>query len=101
MHGIHFALPTRMARRRINPTNLRLLLLGALGGAVWACAGKTNECTDGMCPTGIGGAGALSSVPGCTDPVPMLEGADTGFYRCDEGHLWRHQALTCPSVLPR
>jgi hypothetical protein len=121
--------PSTMTRWRANTTNLRLLLLGALGGAVWACAGETDDCTagdlsctdgstdtgtgggdlDGMGPTGGSGGtesggtgGALPSSSDCTNPMPILgEGTDVGIFRCAEGYLHRQEAKTCPSVWPR
>lgn len=143
-----------MTRWRTTPTNLRVLLLGALGASVWACSGKTTNCVEGdeSCEDGVGGTstdesstggtnaggtsaggtsaggasaggtestggsagsgtggtestggsgGTVNQHAGCTDPVPYLEGVDTGIFRCEEGHLWRHEATECQSVLPR
>jgi len=45
--GISLATLGHMARWRTTPHNLRLLLLGALGGSVWACAGQTDHCESG------------------------------------------------------
>jgi len=130
-----------MTRWRPSTTNLRLLLLGALGGAVWACAGETSECTagdpacaddaaaggsggsavttggsGGGAATGgtatesggfggdltlTGGTGGAFMTSGCTNPVPRVEGVDTGIFDCAEGYPHRAVASACPNELPR
>ena len=88
---------------RPNTTNLRLLLLGAIGGAVWACAGDTRDCVAGDPACSDGSAGAGGGEPGaCTNPKPILaDGPDVGIYQCEERYMHRKGAKTCPSVWPR
>jgi len=85
---------------RTNTNNLRLLLLGAIGGAVWACADERRECVagDATCSDGSGGAGG--EVGRCTDPKPLQPGVDTGYFVCAEGYLHRQVALACPIAVP-
>jgi len=66
-----------MSRWRVTPTNLRVLLLGALGGAVWSCGGTTedgpvclhggcgDDCWDGDC-SATGGTGTDGGASGGT-----------------------------------
>jgi len=85
-----------MSRLRTTPHSLRLLLLGALGGAMWACGGQTEACeaSDPSC-------GTLAADEACTNPVPSVDGVDTGVLSCEEGYLHRALATACTNNLPR
>lgn len=43
----------------------------------------------------------LVSKKGCTNPVPLIPGIDTGIYACSEGYWHRVVARQCPNHLPR
>src|SRR5690606_7114469 len=81
-------------RQPLAPASLRVLLLGALGSAVWACGGQTNECvagdpacdgdndgaggsTDGA-STGGSNAGGTTSDDGSTGGAASTGGASSG-----------------------
>lgn len=49
----------------------------------------------------IGDDAGLVSVNGCTNPVPLIPGTDTGIYSCSEGYLHRLVSRQCTSHLPR
>jgi len=50
---------------------------------------------------GYGDDGGLTSVKGCTDPMPLKPHVDTGIYMCSEGYLHRASAHRCATQLPR
>jgi hypothetical protein len=117
--------------RFISPTILRTLLLGALGLPNQACSGSTVDNSKGRSEEGTGGGGGGADGTGgavdpgtggtvnpgtggqvphdahvpfpnaCTNPVPVIAGADTGIFKCQEGYLHRAEARQCPSRLPR
>jgi hypothetical protein len=51
--------------------------------------------------TGYSDDGGLSSVKGCTNPMPLRPHVDTGIYTCSEGYLHRASAHRCATQLPR
>jgi len=65
---------------RTTPTNLRLLLLGALGGSVWACAGQTDHCESGEsnCTDGHDDSGGTTTDGGTTDGNSGGSSSDDG-----------------------
>lgn len=82
---------------------------GGGGGAEAASSGSTTVAAS-TSTSGGGGEGGSSSAEGggpgsggghvvstCTEPTPILvDGADTGFERCD-GYFRRREALACPA----
>lgn len=108
---------------RVSTSSLCSLLLGAIGASIAACGpsdrggegddgGEDLATSDPGSGGGVPGSGGGSDIPmsteelllgfpGCTEPVPLIDGQDSGIYRCAEGHLWRHQSRSCPSGLPR
>lgn len=116
--------------RFISPTVLRTLLLGALGLPNQACGGSTVDGSGNRSEKGTGGGGGVDGTGGavnpgtggavnpgtggqvthdahapfpnaCTNPVPLIAGADTGIFKCQEGYMHRAEARECPSRLPR
>lgn len=70
-------------------------LLGGCGGQ--ADSGNRNK--SGSDPDGTGGTGDLGDevFPGCSSPGPLLPDAETGYFLCAEGTLWREESLECPN----
>jgi hypothetical protein len=68
------------------------------GSSAGASAGAS---TSGM-PVGSGvpEGGSAAKFP-CTNPRPLVAGAETGFEVCDSGFIHRPAVHTCPSKLPR
>ncbi len=87
---------------------------GASSGAATSGAGVNSGVPEGGSSRGSAGAptsgmpvgsgvpegGAAAKYP-CTNPRPLVAGADTGFETCDTGFVHRAAVRTCPSKLPR
>lgn len=66
--------------------------------------GSRNDASTGGATNDGGWAGeeaGLTSAKGCTNPVPLIPGTDTGIYTCSEGYFHRVVARQCASHLPR
>jgi hypothetical protein len=67
----------------------------------------TKAADGGFVDTGLADTGATGDAPTtrakflCNAPVPLVQGADTGFDVCDTGFVHRSSVHACPSALPR
>ncbi len=71
-------------------------------GATGSGVGGLNE--DGNNRRGYGEGNEVyenDSFAGCTDPVDLVSGVDTGYYACSEPIIWRKDVVECPNNLPQ
>src|SRR5262249_48257503 len=76
---------------------------GTGGSREGAGTGGSHEGTGGEANDAgwTGEDAGLVSTKGCTNPVPLIPGIDTGIYACSEGYWHRVVARQCANHLPR